>query len=153
METTSTFQLRLRPVDDIQPWGEPPHLHYYGLTDGCYWMRVGKDELFRYTPEVLACWKSEAREQGLHFDTFGEPYDAYQVKRLDEDLDNVLPYALEPVPPEVAVHVDAVDTWRRTVRAGSVPEEVIRALAAKEGRELSAAEEVFYAATEWWGKG
>jgi len=145
------FQFRLRPVDEIEPWGPPPSLHYFGLTDGCYWIQVGRDELFRYTPEVLACWKAEAAEQGKTLETFGEPYDAYQVMRLEADLADVLPHALEPVPPDIAAHIDTVHEWRRTTGASPVPEAVLRAFAAKDGRGFSDAEEMLFAATGWWG--
>jgi len=107
--------------------------------------------LFRYTPEVLACWKAEAAEQGKTLETFGEPYDAYQVMRLEADLADVLPHALEPVPPDIAAHIDTVHEWRRTTGASPVPEAVLRAFAAKDGRGFSDAEEMLFAATGWWG--
>ena len=145
------FHFRLRSISEIQPWGKAPFLHYWALTDGCYWIRVGNEELFRYTPEIMACWKAEALEQGKEFDTFGEPYDAYQVMRLDQDLAEVLPHALEPVPAAVAAHVETVSTWRKTAGAGPVPLAVIRTFAQREGRDFSEDEELFYTATEWWG--
>jgi hypothetical protein len=81
------FNFRLAPLDMIEPWGsiDSPTLHWFGLTDGVYWIEVGDQTLFEYTPQV--------REQS------GIPrYCHYQVVRLHEDVLRIFPHAMEPVP-------------------------------------------------------
>ncbi len=86
------FNFRLRPVTEIAPWTPHPHLHWFGLTLGWYWLDVGGIELFRSTDVLLEHWRHtypQAVEQ---------PYDEYQVARVWEDVLEILPAVLEPVP-------------------------------------------------------
>jgi hypothetical protein len=85
------FNFRLTPIESVAPWGHDDDLHlsWFGLTDGCYWLRVGENELFRY------------QEQFLKLDNFQyscPPYVDYYVVRLWEDLLEILPEILIPVP-------------------------------------------------------
>lgn len=77
---------RLLPIAKMQPWGEAGDLtlHWFGLTDGCYWIEVGEDRLFEYSEHAQAAGSGR--------------YCGYQVVRLYEDLMNMLPDILEPVP-------------------------------------------------------
>ena len=71
----------LTPLELVQPWGTPDgrqSLHWFGLTDGRYWIDVGDGALFEYTAEV--------QEQ---FGVFR--YTEYQVARLHEDLLAIIP--------------------------------------------------------------
>lgn len=45
------FDFTLVPLDEIEPWGKPGQLslHWFGLTDGYYWMDVGSSTLFEYS--------------------------------------------------------------------------------------------------------
>jgi hypothetical protein len=81
------FNFELRPLELIQPWGVPhdPNLHWFGLTDGDYWIQVGNDILFEYSP--LAQAQLGAKR-----------FCDYQVVRLYEDLIEFSPYVLESVP-------------------------------------------------------
>jgi hypothetical protein len=84
------FQFQLQPLDQIQPWGrtEDPNLHWFGLTDGLYWIQVGHDKLFEYSSDAQArCGVA--------------PFCEYQVVRLYEDVIGLAPYALEPVPEDL----------------------------------------------------
>jgi hypothetical protein len=84
------FNFKLTPLGEIVPWGRPegaPSLHWFGLTDGQYWIDVGGQRLFEYHPSVLQP---------------GEPtYCAYQVARLFEDVNEMSPAVLEPVPSDL----------------------------------------------------
>ncbi len=64
------FNFSLTPLEKIIPWGEPGEeiLHWFGLTDGTYWMEVGEHKLFEYSSS--AC-ESSAPE-----------YCDYQIVRL-----------------------------------------------------------------------
>ncbi len=83
------FNFRLRETDAIVPWGSPdrPTLSWFGLSDGWYWLDLDGHELFRVHP-------------GSPFD--GLPYVDYQVVRLWEDVLDLVPTALEPVPADIA---------------------------------------------------
>lgn len=89
------FDFALRPLADVVPWGRPddPNLHWFGLTDGHYWMDVGPDRLFEYSEAAVADGTSRCVD--------------YQVSRLHEDVLEALPDVMEAVPPDLARHVTA----------------------------------------------
>jgi Family of unknown function (DUF5984) len=102
------FNFRLTPVREVQPWGEPhqPSLHWYGLTLGEQWIDVGKSLLFEVSREFLA------KHGGTHFID-------YQLARLYEDILEMLPHVLEPVPVDVSNYLHAtlnVD-WNKRLSA------------------------------------
>lgn len=84
------FNFRLKPLNEVTPWGGPdkPNLHWFGLTEGEFWIEVGDSTLFHYSAEA----------QNLFG---GSPYCDYYVVRLHEDLLEHAPYLLEPVPPDL----------------------------------------------------
>jgi hypothetical protein len=88
------FNFSLKPLEQIEPWGEPgsQQLHWFGLTDGCYWMEVGHDRLFEY---------AEASRQ-----QFEAPrYCDYFVVRLYEDVLDMVPHVLAPVPADLSAYL------------------------------------------------
>lgn len=97
------FQFELRPLDQIQPWGAPadPNLHWFGLTDGEYWIQAGEHRLFEYANPA------QARPGGSRFCD-------YQVVRLYEDVIDLASYALEPVPEELQqyIEIDESKPWK-----------------------------------------
>jgi hypothetical protein len=94
------FCFELDAVEDIEPWGqgEDRKLHWFGLTSGRYWVSTPLGEALRYTEEQLKLW------------ALPSPYVDYQVARIFEDLQYVLPQVLEPVPPDIAAIVSD-DSW------------------------------------------
>jgi hypothetical protein len=80
------FEFALRQLNQIVPWGEPPNLtlHWFGLTDGSYFVDLGDTHLLEY---------SAALDVPVHVE--------YQVARLHEDLLEMLPDVLAPVPASV----------------------------------------------------
>lgn len=54
------FEFELKPVEEIQPWGEEPTLtlSWFALTDGVFRMNVGDSTLFRYSKEILRYWET-----------------------------------------------------------------------------------------------
>jgi hypothetical protein len=82
----SLINFELVPVEKIKPWGEPGELSlsWFGLTDGQYWIQAGESRLFEYSKHV--------RDQGW------PRFCDYQIVRLYEDLLEILPYILEPIP-------------------------------------------------------
>uniref|UniRef100_B8HYN2 Uncharacterized protein n=1 Tax=Cyanothece sp. (strain PCC 7425 / ATCC 29141) TaxID=395961 RepID=B8HYN2_CYAP4 len=92
------FDFYLRPLEEIQPWGNPDqlNLHWFGLTDGCYRLQVGTECLLNYSDAFIDDRKKQFP------DAYGGPYTDYYVVRLWEDLLNILPNILEPLPAELA---------------------------------------------------
>jgi hypothetical protein len=99
----------LTPIEEILPWGQPGSysLHWFGLTYGEYWIQASEAALFEYS--------DHARNAGA------KRYCDYQVVRLYEDLMEMLPYILEPVPEPLVPYIcgepakawqNAYDAWR-----------------------------------------
>lgn len=88
----SPFRFELAPIESIAPWGAPsnPNLSWFALTWGDFWIELGRDELFRYTPAALAMW-------GLT-----KPYVDYQIAEFVRDLRSCVGPALAPLPDELA---------------------------------------------------
>jgi hypothetical protein len=106
--TPSLFNFRLTPLEHVVPWGEPgaQTLHWFGLTDGEYWMQVGADALFEYSEfarTATGCLR----------------YCNYQIVRLYEDITGILPYILDPVPPSLVPYLsgDSGAVWRKNYLA------------------------------------
>ncbi|MER5609168.1 DUF5984 family protein [Micromonospora tulbaghiae] len=79
------FRFELYPLDEISPWGsDQPKLHWFGLTEGWYWLEAGGQELLR-----------RSREAHPH------PYIDYYLARLWEDVIVLTPEVLEPVPDDL----------------------------------------------------
>jgi hypothetical protein len=94
------FNFELRPINEIAPWrpvSAPdartpeylryPHIGWFQLTDGWYWIETGQGELFCYSQAHLEIWKEKYP---------GHPwtesrYVDYHVVRLWEDLLDMLP--------------------------------------------------------------
>ena len=120
------FQFELKPLDQIQPWGGPenPNLHWFGLTDGEYWIQAGEHTLFEYSNTA------QAKLGGSRFCD-------YQVVRLYEDVIELAPYALEPVPEALQRYI-AVDEsrpwshywtkWCRWLDASDVSDDIMALL-------------------------
>lgn len=85
------FRFDLAPIESISPWGAPnkPELSWFALTWGDFWIELGGDELFRYTPAVLATW-------GL-----SKPYADYPIAAFLRDVRSCVGPALAPLPAEI----------------------------------------------------
>lgn len=81
------FNFTLTPLEKVQPWGEPGDLSlsWFGLTDGRYWLETSGAKLFEYHPDT-----------DLELD--GTRYVDYQVSRLYEDILDIVPSVLKPIP-------------------------------------------------------
>jgi len=92
------FNFILDPIDEIAPWGKQPDLHlsWYALTLGQCFLKVGSEELLRYSGEVM---QKELQESPK---SLVQPYVHYQVARYRENVFDIVPRILEPVPPEIA---------------------------------------------------
>lgn len=80
------FNFTLTPLEQIQPWGQ--RQCWFGLTDGQYWIEAGSEALLEYADHV--------RNKPMH-----TKHCNFEVARLYEDLLQILPHVLDPVPPEL----------------------------------------------------
>jgi hypothetical protein len=101
------INFKLAPIEEIAPWGEPGSysLHWFGLTYGEYWIKAGEATLFEYS--------DYARQADIN------RYCDYQVVRLHEDLLDMLPYILEPVPEPLVPYIrgDTAKDWQNAYHA------------------------------------
>lgn len=106
------FNFQLRPLSEIKPWGKAPdsHLSWFGLTDGWYWIDTGDAELFRYSPSIIQHWQRIGNwKSGPSSDL--DIYVDYDVVRLWEDILDLLPAVLEPIPAQVAARLTPQAEW------------------------------------------
>jgi hypothetical protein len=79
------FRFELYPLDEVSRWGgDRPRLHWFGLTEGWYWLEAGGHQLLRRT----------------RLD-HPRPYVDYYLARLWEDVNVGTPDVLEPVPTDL----------------------------------------------------
>ncbi|MEK7725493.1 MAG: DUF5984 family protein [Acidobacteriota bacterium] len=92
------FEFKLDSIEDVQPWGESPNkqIHWFALTQGIYRLKVGDEYLLNYSNEFTA-QISEKFPNIRYRGTFVD----YYIVRLWEDLIDILPHILEPVPKEL----------------------------------------------------
>jgi Family of unknown function (DUF5984) len=107
------IEFELKSIKEIVPWGEGAgRLSWFGLTDGFYYLNTGIDQLFRYSNQIIDYWKH------LYPDdvTVSHPYVDYQITRLYEDLIEILPNVLQPIPKELhslVITQAKEDSWRK----------------------------------------
>ncbi|MEW9533394.1 DUF5984 family protein [Microbispora sp. NPDC049125] len=101
------FRFALTPLGQVSPWGrEDRQLHWFGLTDGWYWIELTGQELLRYSPETLQQCRTD-------HPAVQRPYVDYYVARLWEDINEMTPTVLQPVPTDLLDFVASVpDSWR-----------------------------------------
>lgn len=83
------INFKLRHPNNITPWGTPHggSMHWFGLTDGEYWLQVGKAKIYEYTPAFRKRW--DLQDQGVV---------DYDVSRLLEDFCSIFDVIAEPIP-------------------------------------------------------
>lgn len=132
------FEFKLKPLSDVMPWGQEPKLtlHWFGLTDGIYYMNVGEDQLFRSSKEILLHWKKEWPDLDINCE-----YVDYQVVRLYEDLLDILVDVMHAVPVELQQYIDTQknqEVWQNKLW------NIFKSTEDEEDEGL------YYLATEWW---
>lgn len=152
------LHFRLRPVNDIAPW-QPvpspdartpdwlrrPHLSWFALTLGWYWIEAGDAELFRYSQAAINVMVREQPDAPWALDMQKMPYDDYQVSRLWEDLLELLPDVLEPVPPQLAAFLGPDGPWAAWEREAEAAVKTVEdEIAYEKARDL------LEAAARWW---
>lgn len=109
----SLFNFRLKHPDHVVPWGEDAdrRMHWFGLTDGEYWVETPQATLFEYTSEILK--EFEDRPQNRFVD--------YHITRFVEDMVDALPTVHVPVPDhlfglinthdKLQIYLQRIDDW------------------------------------------
>jgi hypothetical protein len=149
---TMRIEFRMRALGEIAPWrdgdGSNPHLGWFGLTDGWYWIALGEVELFRYSQAVLSKWAQEAGDEMWFARTGGLPYVDYHVAQLWDDLLAFLPDVLAPVPPRLAQALESGAWGRWDYEAEVAVEEAMRTQSLDRSEAIS----LLYEAGRWLGK-
>lgn len=96
METASPvrlFNFLLAPLTDVK-WGrgQPGRVSWFGLTEGQYWIQAGPHALFEY-------------RRNEHPSAAAPRYCDYPVARLYEDILEMVPHVLEPVPAALVPYI------------------------------------------------
>ena len=86
------INFKLKEPTEIIPWGTEPNtrIHWFGLTDGSYWLRVGDKTLYQHTDEIMHSW-----------DISGDPYTDYYIVRFLEDFTELFYAIVEPIPEDL----------------------------------------------------
>lgn len=96
------FRFQLAPISEVEPWGLERRLHWFALTDGCYWVDLGDLELLRYAPSTMSRFRAPD----------SPPYVNYYVVRIWEDVLGLLPEVLKPVPDDLVDFLTSdSDVW------------------------------------------
>jgi Family of unknown function (DUF5984) len=132
------LEFKLKPLKEVMPWGEEPelNLHWFGLTDGIYYMNVGEEQLFRSSKEILLHWKKEYPDMDINC-----PYVDYHVVRLYEDLLEILADVLQPIPAELQQYIESQESTE------SWENKLWNFFNSTDDEET---EELYYLATQWW---
>jgi hypothetical protein len=104
------FHFHLTPIEEIKPWGtkDEPVLHWFGLSDGQYWIHIGETELFRYSQPFLAAYLPQDPALATHP---SQLYVDYFVVRLWEDILEIVPDILDPLPTPLLQRMEPIDQW------------------------------------------
>jgi len=107
-----TFHFQLASLESVTTWSSDGNLslHWFGLTDGWFWVDLGDGaELFHYTDAIrehLATLYPASKPSTL-------PYEDYQICRYWEDLLDLTPAVLDPLPDDMAAWVADAAAWQR----------------------------------------
>jgi hypothetical protein len=132
------FEFQLKPLEKMTPWGNQPELdlHWFGLTEGIYYLNVGNEQLFRFSKEIIQHWRKQYPElNGL------EHYVDYQVIRLYEDVLKILPDVLNPIPAEANCLIETPSVQKKWIA------DLTKVLEADDDDELY---DTCYKVTDWW---
>lgn len=88
---SNLFDFKFSPVQNPLKIG---YYHWFWLTDGFYWMNVGSQRLFEFSDVVIRYWDMEIESDE-------QKCMDYQVVRFWEDMLEILPTIIQPVPKAV----------------------------------------------------
>ncbi|MBN2520295.1 MAG: hypothetical protein JXB17_07320 [Bacteroidales bacterium] len=132
----SLFEFKLKPLPEVLPWEHEgkKYLHWFGLTDGIYYLNIKGNELYKNSKEYLNYLKKNYPESNI--DT---PYIDYQIVRLYEDFLEILPNVLHEIPDNLITLIKFPDSEK----------DFLNKYDFKEDEEADW--DTYYNATRWWG--
>jgi len=141
------FHFQLTPIAEIKPWGKKnePSLHWFGLSDGRYWIQIGETEVFRYSKAVLAAYPPQDQALATHS---LNPYLDYYVTRLWEDILEIVPDILDPLPAPLVQRMEPIDTWLQWCQKAHIWQEDPQEICSEE--TLDARRDMYNEALLWW---
>lgn len=141
------FHFQLKPIAEIKPWGkkEKPVLHWFGLSDGWYWLQMGETELFRYSDPFLAAYPPQDPALTSHP---LRPYVDYYVVRFWEDILAILPDILDPLPTSLVQRMEPIDQWLHWCQKAEKWRENAREMSRE--REYETRDDLLCTALDWW---
>lgn len=132
----SLFEFNLKPLSEVLPWEQEgkKYLHWFGLTDGIYYLNIKGKEIYKNSKVYLDYLKNSYPEANID-----SPYIDYQVTRLYEDFLEILPNVLQKIP----------DNLIALIRSPESEKEFLNKYDIKKGEE--AGWDTYYNANRWWG--
>lgn len=85
------FDFKFAPIQNPLKIG---YYHWFWLTDGFYWINIGNQKLFELSDETINYWQ-------INIDSDEQKCMDYPVVRLWEDMLEILPTILNPVPKSI----------------------------------------------------
>lgn len=141
------FHFELRLLRDVMAWGPAspndarredwerrPHVNWYGLMDGWYWIDAGGAELLRYSQAELDTVARLYPGELWVARNVGVPYVDYQVAQFWQDVIDIVPDVLEPIPTWLARTLEPTGAWTEWHRRAE--KAVMAALPKPEARNL-----------------
>jgi hypothetical protein len=141
------FHFQLTPIAEITSWGkkDEPVLHWFGLSDGQYWIHIGETELFRYSKPFLAAYQPQNSDSATHP---SQLYVDYFVVRLWEDILEIVPDVLDPLPASLLQRMEPIDQWLHWCQKASRWQEDPQETSDEEA--LDARRDLYNKALRWW---
>jgi flavodoxin len=83
------INFKVKSPENIVPFGREPNtsMHWFGLTDGDYWLKLRDKTLYEYSDAKMQLWNGRPTR-----------YSGYYIVRLIEDLTDLFPVIAESVP-------------------------------------------------------
>jgi hypothetical protein len=141
------FHFQLNSIADVKPWGQKdkPVLHWFGLSNGRYWIQVGETELFRYNKALLAAYPPQDPVIAAHP---LRPYVNYYVVRLWEDILAIMPDIVDPLPAPLLQRLEPIDKWLQWCQKAQTWREDAAETCSDE--DSDARDDIHDEALSWW---
>lgn len=107
------INFQLQELDKIAPFGKKPNfsLHWFGLTEGLLWIKIGEQTVYEYTQEAQDYFGTSIR------------YNDYQISRFLEDFFQTFRYVGESIPEELYQSLNEFDEKMEKWKACHIDEE------------------------------